>query len=109
MKKADFYLVVVLLLFALLAFVVVRMAGSDTGEQVVIEKDGNVFKILSLHEDTRLSIPATKEDSVLVIKEGTCKMESAGCPDLICVKHKPISHKGESIICVPNKIVVYIK
>ena len=35
-------------------------------------------------------------------------MESADCPDQICVRQKAISKEGESIICLPNKVVVSI-
>ena len=36
-------------------------------------------------------------------------MLEANCPDEICVHHKPISKNGETIVCLPNKVVVVIK
>ncbi len=36
-------------------------------------------------------------------------METARCPDQICVRHKAISRNGENIICLPYKIVVSIE
>ena len=36
-------------------------------------------------------------------------MEWAECPDQICVKHRAIFREGESIICLPNEIVVTIR
>lgn len=36
-------------------------------------------------------------------------MTSADCPDHLCVKKKAISKEGESIICLPNKVVVTVK
>lgn len=35
-------------------------------------------------------------------------MQAADCPDQICVHHIPISGTGESIICLPHKLVVGI-
>ena len=36
-------------------------------------------------------------------------MKSADCPDQICVHQRAISKNGESIICLPNKVVVSIE
>jgi hypothetical protein len=35
-------------------------------------------------------------------------MEAADCRDQICVHHIPISGSGESIICLPHKLVVTV-
>ena len=47
--------------------------------------------------------------NTLVIKGGVADMTSADCPDHLCVKQKAISKEGESIICLPNKVVVTVK
>ena len=36
-------------------------------------------------------------------------MISAKCPDKLCVQQKAISKSGESIICLPYKIVVRVE
>ena len=36
-------------------------------------------------------------------------MESSDCHNQVCVNHKPISRSGESIICLPHKVVVQIE
>ena len=49
-----------------------------------------------------------QDSNVLMIKDGRAQMKSADCPDQICVRQKAISKEGESIICLPNKVVVSI-
>ena len=44
----------------------------------------------------------------LIIKDGKAYMETATCPDGICVNHNPIFRDGESIVCLPNGVVVTI-
>ena len=44
----------------------------------------------------------------LVIKDGKAWVEEASCPDGICAAHKPIHREGESIVCLPNKVVVTV-
>ena len=43
-----------------------------------------------------------------VIKDGKAWVKEADCPDKICAKHRPISRSGESIICLPHKLVITV-
>ena len=36
-------------------------------------------------------------------------MKSSDCRNQVCVNHAPISRSGESIICLPHKLVVRIQ
>jgi hypothetical protein len=44
----------------------------------------------------------------LVIKDGKAFIQNADCPDKICAEHKPISKTGETIVCLPHKLVIEI-
>ena len=46
--------------------------------------------------------------NVLVIREGKARVEEATCPDGICAAHKPISREGESIVCLPHRVVITV-
>ena len=96
MKKNDLILAaaVILAACAILAF---QYFGRSGGEQYVeITVDGEPYGTFSLNEDR------------LVISGGSAVMEWADCPDHICVDHRPVSSGGESIICLPNKVVVSV-
>ncbi len=41
-----------------------------------------------------------------MIRNGKADMTEADCPDKLCVKQRAISRNKESIICLPNKVVV---
>ena len=41
-----------------------------------------------------------------MIEDGKADMVWADCPDKLCVNQKAISREGESIICLPNKVVI---
>ena len=60
-----------------------------------------------LTEDRRIEI--NHGTNILEIKNGEASMIEADCPDQICVHEKAISADGESIICLPNKIVVEVE
>ena len=49
-----------------------------------------------------------KHRNRLVICDGKAYMETATCPDGICVAHRPIFRNGESIVCLPNRVVITV-
>ncbi|MBQ8315741.1 MAG: NusG domain II-containing protein [Lachnospiraceae bacterium] len=81
------------------------------GDKVVVTVDGTEYGTYSLAEDVRVEIrtgEAGEELNVLVIKDGQAYVETATCPDGICAGHKPISREGESIVCLPHKVVITV-
>ena len=102
--------------FALLALVLgllflVRSVFFHTpGGKVTIEVDGKTMGTWSLHKN--LEIPIRNKDGVLTnrlqIKDGKAKMIEADCPDHLCMNQNAISKDGETIVCLPNKVVVTV-
>ena len=81
------------------------------GDKVVVTVDGKTFGTYSLATDTKVEIRTGAEDeelNVLVIKDGQAYVETATCPDGICAGHKPIHREGESIVCLPHKVVITV-
>ena len=74
---------------------------------VAIKVDGATEGTYVLTEDRRIEI--NHGTNILEIKDGEDSMIEADCPDQICVHEKAISADGESIICLPNKIVVEVE
>lgn len=58
--------------------------------------------------DSMPEIPVGKSYNLLSVSGGEVRMEAADCRDQICVHHRPISASGESIICLPHRLVVEI-
>ncbi len=42
------------------------------------------------------------------ISDGSARIKKSGCPEQICVKHKPISRSGEAVICAPEGVMIRI-
>lgn len=79
------------------------------GNTVTVSVDGKVIATYSLDEDRVEDIHTGKDGlNRLVIKDGKAWVETASCPDGICAAHKPIHRDGESIVCLPNKVVVTV-
>lgn len=104
-KKNDLILVLVILCVAGACLFMYTKFGQKNAGKVVVKIDGEEKGTYSLSKNTEVSINNT---NVFVIEDGEVKMIRANCPDQICVKHKAISKNKESIICLPNKVVVEI-
>lgn len=82
------------------------------GDTVTVTVNGEVFGTYALSEDRTVEIRTGREGEELnrlVIRDGRAWMETATCPDGICAAHKPISRDGESIVCLPHKVVVTVR
>ena len=83
----------------------------EEGNAVTVTVDKQLIGSYSLAEDRTVEIrtgEGGKELNILVIRNGEAFVESATCPDGICASHKPISRNGESIVCLPHKVVVTV-
>ena len=54
-------------------------------------------------------IPEGISYNTLKLSKSGVFMEASDCPDQICVHHRPVARGGESIICLPHKLVVEIR
>lgn len=89
---------------------------------VVLEQDGILYCLMLYTEggiffrwyeerpDQEIERINTWEKSynLLAISGDRVWMEAADCRDQVCVHHVPVSTGGESIICLPHRLVVEI-
>jgi len=101
-----------ILITALLA--VVTVAGlclwlvRGEGDTVTVTVDGQTFGVYSLTEEREVVITTHRGSNTLVIRDGKARITHADCPDGICANHRPIHRAGESIVCLPHKVVVTV-
>lgn len=109
MKKADFVIIGIVIAVAAVMLIFLYGSNSNFGSYVQIEVNGEITETLPLDEDTQKEIITENGGTnTLVIKDGKAKMTEANCPDGICKNHKSISRNGESIICLPHKVVISV-
>lgn len=109
MKKNDLILSAILLVTAILLFAAFNIFASKKGENVEIFVDGSLYKKVSLSQDEIITITGSSGGTnVLVIKDLKVYMKEADCPDKVCVHQGSISRSNETIVCLPNRIVVKI-
>ncbi|MGI6269797.1 MAG: NusG domain II-containing protein [Candidatus Howiella sp.] len=104
-KKADLLLLGGILLFCAVGLLLYRRTGTP-GRTVRVEADGRLYGRWSLSEDAEIDIGG---HNLLRIEGGEVVMQSADCPDGLCVAQPPISAAGQSIVCLPNRVVATVE
>ena len=107
LKKKDWILIAVILSLAGLTVLVHTFIGGAGTNRVIVKIEGAIEGIYSLSEDREIELNGGT--NLLQIKNGQASMLEADCPDQLCVHQKPVSLNHESIICLPNKVVVEVE
>lgn len=109
MKKNDMILIGAVLLLAVLAFGWSSSKKQEEGGMAVVYVDTEEKVSYPLDEEGEYVIETEHGKNVLVIKDGTADITEADCPDKLCEKQRKISKNGETIVCLPHKVVVEIR
>ena len=105
MKRKDWILILIISAIVFIFTIYIKTVGTPQGTEVIITVNREEFGRYFINEEREIVIDG---HNTLMIKDGKANMIQADCPDKLCVKQKPISRKGESIICLPNRVVVTI-
>ena len=102
---ADIILVISLVILTLVTSIFIYKKQTSNKIYVEVSINGEFTNKYSIDENIEIML---KTGNVLVIKDGNVCISNADCPDGLCVKQGTISKANESIICLPNKLVVRI-
>ena len=115
LRKNDIWLIVAALLLAAVLWGYLTLTRRQGGVAVVT-LDGTAEAVLPLSQDTAYALNSaalglTEEGfaNVIVVENGRVCVKEANCPDRLCVRQGWIRYEGESIVCLPHKLVVSIR
>lgn len=72
----------------------------DNGNAIEVKDSEAAYEYMDMH---------TQASNIIVIDDGHADVIAADCPDKICVNTNPVSEIGNSIVCMPNRVVVSIR
>ena len=106
--KNDIILAVIVVAVAAAGLLLVNVFRTE-GSFAVIKIDGKETERYPLSVNTEVVIETGDNGrNTLVIEDNKAFMKDANCPDKICEGHSKISYKGETIVCLPHKVVIEI-
>ncbi len=113
MTKGDKLLIVFVIVLALISTLFIkRQAFSSADKYVSIQVNGEeIKKIIFDYKIIGTTIPIQTEFGYNLVEIGDERVRviEADCPDKIDVKQGYISKIGETIVCLPNRMVIEIK
>ena len=111
MKKGDYIVISLLLTLFIVLSVKINSSYIDTDDKYVsVQVNGEEIKQITISEELKTyPIRTSFGLNVLQIKNKKVKIIEASCPDKIDVKFGEIDKVGQSIICMPNRLIIQIK
>ena len=108
-KRGDTLICITLLLLALSGMVLPPLFAKQ-GDTVVIRVNNVLYEEVFLAEDRIIEIKDSTHSTcnTVSIQDGEVHMIDATCLNQLCIYQSPISSTSESIICLPNKVIIEI-
>ena len=113
-KKMDIVIIAVLLILSFTPHLIFFKTSqkSSKNNYAIVKVDGKIHKKIGLSnvkksEKVNLNLPNGK--NTLLVENNSIEMKSANCNDALCVKQGNISKVGQTIICLPHKLIIEIK
>lgn len=94
---------------ALIAFGIFHlMNNKSSGLMLRVSQNGEVIRTLPLSQDHTETITSDLGSNTIVIKDRSARVESADCDNQVCVHSPAIQSPGETIACLPHRLILEI-
>lgn len=107
--RNDSILLLTVILIAGALFLYQRLGKSGQISCSEIYQDGSLIATYDLKEDQTIPVQYGDGYNLIQIEDGQVTVTDADCPDQLCCRQHAISRDGESIICLPHKLVIRIR
>lgn len=108
--KRDAALVLLCIIISAAVCFIINIYVKKDGAYAVVKVDGEITQSLELNKNTSVIVHGYQGGSnTIVVDNGEVYMTDADCPDKLCERTGRISRTGESIVCLPHRVVVEIQ
>ncbi len=106
-KKRDIVLAAVLLILGVTGVLIVKY-GLKSGNTADVYIDDKLVQTIDLSVDDEYTFQTDKGSNTVEVRNGAVSMKSADCPDKVCVRMGTKNRNGETITCLPHKLVIEV-
>lgn len=109
MKRFTILDLILIIFLISLSVAAIVLMPKKSGERVVVKVDGKIVYTKSFSKEVTIKTITSKYGTnTIEIGDGYVRVISASCPNQLDVKQGSITNVGESIICLPNHLLITI-
>lgn len=109
-KKSDLIIIGGLIVLSLIGAAFYFFASGKKAAKAEILVDAKLVQTVDLSKNQTFTVTGVDGGTnLVVVSDGKIAVTDADCPDKICVNTGAISKPGQTIVCMPHRVVVQIK
>ncbi|MDR2465140.1 MAG: NusG domain II-containing protein [Streptococcaceae bacterium] len=112
LKKMDVFILILLFCFSFIPWGITAYNQSQhpaISYSAQLRVNGKIIKDFPLSKNTEyVYIEKDGDENVIEVKNNRIRIARANCPDQVCVRRGWISKGGETIVCLPHKLVLEV-
>lgn len=105
-KKSDIILIVTIFLICVSLAVLMFTKGGANKIRVTV--NGTEYATYNIYKEGEHTIKTENGTNVLVIENGAAYFKESDCPDKTCENIGKIKNLGESIVCLPHRVIAEV-
>ena len=110
-NKNDFKLIIIILIFSIIGILTLNLFKNNNSKIAKVYYNSELILEIDLSnkEEKEYTVKGYNGDVKIITKDGKIKVNSEKSPLHLCSKQGYIENTHESIVCLPNKIVIEIE
>ncbi len=106
-NKFDIILIISIICISSI-FIIINKNNSKQGTNALVYYDNKLIKTIDLSVDKIYNVKGYNGNVKIIVKDNKIKVDKENSPHHLCSKQGYISKSYETIVCLPNKIVIEI-
>jgi hypothetical protein len=113
-KKMDIVIIICLMVLSFLPHFIFAKNINKNYDSIyaTIKVDGEIYRNVQLSllkDNNEFTIETSNGNNTILVKDKSISITHADCHDSLCVKQGVKSKVGDTIVCLPHKLVIEIK
>lgn len=110
MNKSDIKLIIIIILIAIIVLFMIAILNNDSSKKALVYYDNDLVLTIDLsdNEQEEYVVDGYNGPVKIIVSDGKIKVEEEDSPLHLCSKQGFIEQTYETIVCLPNKIIIKI-